>query len=119
GPVPRAGAGGSHELINEAGHKIPPIFRDAFVVGSPELREAAGAAPPINQFVILPRPKPIPGESDYTKFYAQADQMLTFDHGDSGSLVLNHQGKVIAQIVGGFPFIPEIFVRDQADRNRI
>jgi hypothetical protein len=107
------------DVINENGHKITPIFRDAFVVGSPELMEAAGTVPPINQFVILPRPKPIPGETDYTKFYAQADQMLSFDHGDSGSVVVNHQGKVIAQIVGGFPFVPDLFVRNPADRNKI
>lgn len=45
--------------------------------------------------------------------------MLTFDHGDSGCVVVNHQGKVIAQIVGGFPFFPELFVRQPSERGLI
>jgi hypothetical protein len=100
------------------GTRQTPIFRDAFVIGSPEDEERAGSVPSINQFVILPRPKPIPGETDYTKFY-KPNQDLSFDFGDSGSVVIDHLGRVIAQIIGGFPFIPDLFVKKESDRSRI
>lgn len=97
------------------GVRLTPIYDDGFVIGSPEDQETAGSLPPINQFVILPRPKPIPGESDYRKFYRQNED-LSFDFGDSGSVVIDHRGRVIAQMVGGFPFNPNQFVPKRSDR---
>ncbi|MBC7782822.1 MAG: hypothetical protein H7144_03200, partial [Burkholderiales bacterium] len=106
------------DSIEVNGIRLSPIFRNGFVIGSPEDEERAGSFPSINQFIILPRPKPIPGEADYKKFYA-ANQELSFNFGDSGSVVIDHLGRVIAQIIGGFPFVPELFVRKVKDRSLI
>ena len=107
------------DKIEVNGELLTPIYENGFVFGSPEEMEAQGAIPPINQLVLLPRPKPIPGEPDYKKHYAQPNQELSFDHGDSGSVVIDHQNRVIAQIIGGFPFIPSQHVRKPADRGLI
>jgi hypothetical protein len=107
------------DKIEVDGELLTPIYENGFVFGSPEEMDAQGGMPSINQLVLLPRPKPIPGEPDYTKHYRQPNQELSFDHGDSGSVVIDHQNRVIAQIVGGFPFIPAQHVRRPAERTLI
>jgi hypothetical protein len=75
--------------------------------------------PSINHFLILPRPKPIPGEPDYRKYYAQANITLSFDDGDSGSVVIDSKGRVIAQVVRKLSLKPEQFTRDPVARKAI
>lgn len=79
----------------------------------------AGTLPSINQFLILPRARPIPGENDYNKFYGQPNQTLTFEHGDSGSIVIDHDGFVIGQVVRMLKFNPQQFLEKPAERNLI
>jgi hypothetical protein len=114
--TPHGDADSDSMVVN--GTRQTPIFRDAFVIGSPEDEEKAGSIPSVNQFVILPRPKPIPGETDYKKFY-KPNQDLSFDFGDSGCVVIDHLGRVIAQIIGGFPFVPDLFVKKPSERSLI
>jgi hypothetical protein len=99
----------------EDGRRLTPLYHEGLVFGSPDDMEANGAAPMIDQFIILPRPRPIPGNQDYDKWYAQTNQNLSFDHGDSGCVVIDSQGRVIAQVMGGFPFIPEQFTVRKED----
>ena len=51
----------------------------------------------VNQFLILPRPTPVEGQS-YEDSYRNG-QRLSFDHGDSGSVVINHQNRIIGMII--------------------
>jgi hypothetical protein len=105
----------SRDSILIGGKRVSPIYEKAFMFGSPADMEAKGAFPLIKQFVILPRPAPIAGEADYRKFYGKPNEMLSFDHGDSGSVVIDHEGKVIAQVVGGFQFIPDLYIKKDED----
>jgi hypothetical protein len=57
----------------------------------------AGIKTSVNQFLILPRPTPVPGQS-YVDSYNKGEK-LTFDHGDSGTVVINHQNLVIAMVI--------------------
>jgi hypothetical protein len=100
------------------GQRFTPLFPFG-ISESPSGDEAAGTLPSINQFLILPRPKAISGVSDYTKYYAQANNALSFDQGDSGSVVIDSQGKVIAQVVRKLPFKPEQFVAKPEERKLI
>ena len=50
----------------------------------------SGIKPSIDQFLILPRPAP---NEEYDEF-----KVLTFDHGDSGAIVINHENLVIGLI---------------------
>ncbi|RKS28631.1 hypothetical protein BJ917_1527 [Pseudomonas sp. WPR_5_2] len=100
------------------GKRMTPLFPSG-ISESPKSDEAAGTMPSINQFLILPRPKPIPGVSDYTKYYAQANITLSFDHGDSGAVVIDSQGRVIAQVVRKLYLKPEQLTLDPAKRKLI
>lgn len=81
------------------GKWLSPLFKFG-ISDSPDDDEAAGSMPNLNQFLILPRPPPISGQSDYTKFYTDQPQaLLSFVSGDSGSVVIDYQGKIIGQIV--------------------
>jgi hypothetical protein len=105
-----------------AERRVTPIFNNGFSDKSAEQEETAGVLPYINQFIILPRPEPDftkTGKKDYEKFYQKKDQTLNFDHGDSGSVVIDHQGRVIAQIIAKMPFIAEEFVRHPEHRKLI
>jgi hypothetical protein len=55
----------------------------------------------VNQFMILPRPTPVPGQSLQAS-YATAQQ-LSFEGGDSGSLVINSDNLVIGMIIRAAP----------------
>ncbi|MFE9775611.1 hypothetical protein ACFYOV_28885 [Streptomyces sp. NPDC005931] len=55
----------------------------------------------VNQFMILPRPSPIPGQS-LSDSYRNGEE-LTFEGGDSGSFVINHENLVIAMIIRAGP----------------
>jgi hypothetical protein len=81
------------------GKWLSPLFKFG-ITDSPQADEAAGSLPSLNQFLIMPRPAPIPGQTDYTKFYTQQPTaVLSFASGDSGSVVIDYQGKIIGQIV--------------------
>ena len=57
--------------------------------------DRAGAKAAVNQLLILPRPTPVAG--DYKKAYGNGES-LSFDHGDSGSVVINSDGKVVGLV---------------------
>jgi len=55
------------------------------------------------QFLIVPRPAPVPGKS-LQELYAGADSdALTFSSGDSGSWVINSDNLVIGMIIRSYP----------------
>jgi len=63
----------------------------------------AGAIANIDQFFILPRPTPEEGKvygsfEEYAALYARGEY-LGINSGDSGTVVINHLGQVVAQIV--------------------
>src|SRR4029079_4693475 len=58
---------------------------------------AAGAMPNIGQYWLFPRPTPDPALS-YEDIYAKASS-VGFHPGDSGTVVINDEGRVIAQLV--------------------
>jgi hypothetical protein len=89
---------GDPDGMNIGQKRLTPLYKQG-ISDSPQDDLAAGTLPSLNQFLILPRPAPIPNETDYTKFYAQPNQLLQFHRGDSGSVVIDYQGRVIAQIV--------------------
>jgi len=93
----------------EDGRRLTPLYHQGLVFGSPDEMEAKGSFPMLDQFIILPRPKLIPGNQDYDKWYAQTNQNLSFEPGDSGAVVVDSQGRVVAQVMGGFPFVPDQF----------
>lgn len=59
--------------------------------------QAQGIKTSVNQFLMLPRPTPKPGQS-LAESYRQGER-LGFLPGDSGSLVINHQNQVIGMII--------------------
>jgi hypothetical protein len=59
--------------------------------------EAAGIKTSVNQFLILPRPSPVPGVSLADSY--RSGEELTFEEGDSGSVVINHQNLVVGMII--------------------
>jgi hypothetical protein len=70
-----------------------PIF-------DPKTDRAAGVKPSINQFLILPRPVPIPGQT-LEQLYENGEE-LTLEQGESGSWVINSDNRVVAMITRGF-----------------
>jgi hypothetical protein len=60
-----------------------------FIIESSDDAES-GVKPSIDQFLILPRPAP---NEQYDEF-----KVLSFDHGDSGAIVINHENLVIGLI---------------------
>ncbi|MEV4571296.1 hypothetical protein AB0K12_46755 [Nonomuraea sp. NPDC049419] len=62
---------------------------------------AAGSMTNVNQFLILPRPSPIPGQSLIDSY--RNGEELTFEGGDSGSVVINHENRVVAMIIRAGP----------------
>lgn len=89
---------GDPDGMSIGGTMLTPLYKSG-ISDSPTDDESAGTMPSLNQFLILPRPAPIAGQTDYTKFYNQPNQVLGFSSGDSGSVVIDYQGRVIAQIV--------------------
>lgn len=86
-------------------HTVTPIFDVGYPAND---ADEVGTKTLINQFLILPRPtppKPKPGQTDddyrksndYTKLYTP-NQIVNFDFGDSGSIVIDHEGRVVAQV---------------------
>ncbi|MEV4476513.1 hypothetical protein ACFFR3_19535 [Nonomuraea salmonea] len=71
----------------------------------------AGSMTNVNQFMILPRPSPIPGQS-LEDSYRNGEE-LTFEGGDSGSVVINHENRVIAIIIRASP-IDKFFKLDRS-----
>ncbi|WP_328960619.1 hypothetical protein [Streptomyces virginiae] len=70
----------------------------------------SGSKTNVNQFLILPRPSPIPGQS-LSDSYHNGEE-LTFEGGDSGSVVINHENRVVAMIIRAGP-IDEYFKLDR------
>ncbi|MFD5521050.1 hypothetical protein [Streptomyces sp. NPDC127066] len=70
-----------------------------------------GSKANVNQFLILPRPSPIPGQS-LSDGYRNGEE-LTFEDGDSGSVVINHDNQIIAMIIRAGP-IDEFFKLDRS-----
>jgi hypothetical protein len=68
---------------------------------------SVGAMTNVNQFLILPRPTPVAGQEGdpalYAQSYSQYQPRLSFDHGDSGSIVLNSQNLVVGMIIRAKP----------------
>lgn len=56
-----------------------------------------GAKTNVNQFLILPRPTPAPGQSLQASY--SNGEPLTFQSGDSGSLVINSDNLVVGMII--------------------
>ncbi|MER7755281.1 hypothetical protein [Kitasatospora sp. NPDC097643] len=56
-----------------------------------------GMLPTFRQFVILPRPTPVAGQSLEDSY--RGGEKLSFQKGDSGSVVINHQNLVIGMII--------------------
>lgn len=71
-------------------------------VNSVWLDRLAEALPNINQFMVLPRPAP--GEG-YEPYLQRRRELLFGQGGDSGSVVINHEDKVIGMLIrsGGKP----------------
>ncbi|MEU8359906.1 hypothetical protein AB0C27_28220 [Nonomuraea sp. NPDC048882] len=81
-------------------------------VGMSDPRDhGTGSKTNVNQFMILPRPSPIPGQS-LSDSYHNGEE-LTFESGDSGSVVINHENRVIAMIIRAGP-IDEYFKLDRS-----
>ncbi|GGU12223.1 hypothetical protein [Streptomyces lateritius] len=57
----------------------------------------AGILPTFRQFLILPRPTPVAGESLEDSY--RKGEKLSFEQGDSGSVVINYQNFVIGMII--------------------
>jgi hypothetical protein len=66
----------------------------------------------VNQFLILPRPTPVPGQSLQASY--STDETLSFESGDSGSLVINSDNLVIGMIIRKQP-IEAITKIDRSD----
>ena len=96
---------------------VSPIFRHKGLTAKNML------LPYANQIAILPRPMPKPAKPgkprNYEDDYAQTGQELSIDSGDSGSVVIDFQGRVIAQIVAAGPFDPDVYVRKPEQRSLI
>lgn len=69
-----------------------------------------GSKTNVNQFLILPRPSPIPGQSLKDSYHNGEE--LSFEGGDSGSVVINHENRVVAMIIRAGP-IDEYFKLDR------
>ncbi|MFF2949749.1 hypothetical protein ACFVVU_00130 [Kitasatospora sp. NPDC057965] len=83
-----------------------------FTVGISDARDhGAGSKANVNQFLILPRPSPVPGQS-LNDSYRNGEE-LTFEGGDSGSMVINHDNMIIAMIIRAGP-IDEFFKLDRS-----
>lgn len=93
---------------------VTPIFERGI---TPDLA-GAGSKTNIKYMIFLPRPKPIDGEPDYTKHYGSKD-LLSFDQGDSGSVVIDHQGRIVAMVNFRFEFNPYIMLKRPKDQQRI
>jgi len=61
----------------------------------------AGARTNVNQLIILPRPTRNPGENFQQAYARGAD--LTFQKGDSGSVVIDNAGRVVGLLCRMFP----------------
>ncbi|MFJ8628867.1 hypothetical protein ACIRD3_39300 [Kitasatospora sp. NPDC093550] len=71
----------------------------------------SGSKANVNQFMILPRPSPVPGQS-LDDGYRNGEE-LTFEGGDSGSMVINQDNMIIAMIIRAGP-IDEFFKLDRS-----
>ncbi|MEV5892506.1 hypothetical protein [Nonomuraea fuscirosea] len=81
-------------------------------VGMSDPRDhGSGSKTNVNQFMILPRPSPIPGQS-LSDSYHNGEE-LSFEGGDSGSVVINHENRVVAMIIRAGP-IDEYFKLDRS-----
>jgi len=100
-------------IIN--GNTLTPLYKNGITDSATE-DETAGTMPSLNQFLILPRPPPISGQTDYTQFYNQPNLVLSINKGDSGSVVIDYQGKVIAQIVRKLTLRVSQFVQNPAQQ---
>jgi hypothetical protein len=99
-------------------HTVTPIWDVAFpVVDDVTLYPK----PLFDQILILPRPappKPDAGQTDdqyrakydYTKFYAES-KLEQIVPGDSGSVVIDHQGRVVALLNARKPFLPDMALK--------
>jgi hypothetical protein len=103
-------------IIN--GTTLTPLFKNG-ISDSPTEDENAGTMPSLNQFLILPRPAPIAGQTDYTQFYNQPNLQLAFNSGDSGSIVIDSQGRVLAQIVRKLTLRVNQYVANPAQQSLI
>jgi hypothetical protein len=87
---------------------------------SPKKDEEAGILPSLDHFLILPRPAPIAGQADYTQFYTQQPKpVLNFVEGDSGTVVIDYQGRVIAQMSRKLSLKVDQFLKDPAQRTLV
>jgi hypothetical protein len=109
---------GDPDGMSIGGTTLTPLYKSG-ISESPTDDESAGTMPCLNQFLILPRPAPIAGQSDYTQFYNQPNQQLSFNPGDSGSIVIDYQGRVIAQIVRKLQLRVNQYVKDPAQQSLI
>ncbi|RKT09341.1 hypothetical protein BX285_6428 [Streptomyces sp. 1114.5] len=89
----------------------PLIFTNT--IFDPKTDHKAGIKPNVNQFMILPRPSPVPGQS-LNDSYRNGEE-LAFEEGDSGSMVINQDNMIIAMIIRVAPI--DLFVK--IDRSAI
>ncbi|WP_419695425.1 hypothetical protein ACN2CC_02160 [Mesorhizobium muleiense] len=104
-------------LEPDATHPTPRIITPIFEKGITPDIAGAGSKTSIKHMILLPRPPPIEGEPDYTKHYGAAD-VLSFDNGDSGSIVIDYQGRAVAMVIFRFRLVPDIMIK-RGDRERI
>ncbi|MBZ9772623.1 hypothetical protein [Mesorhizobium sp. CO1-1-8] len=93
---------------------VTPIFEKGI---TPDIAGVGGKTS-IRHMILLPRPEPIDGEPDYTKHYGSAP-VLGFDQGDSGSVVIDHQGRIVAMVIIRVGFNPYIMLKRKKDQERI
>jgi hypothetical protein len=92
--------GDSATYVSGGTGSVPPLLSPRSVQNP--LAPLHTAVPPINQLLILPRPTP--GES-YERYLSGQLQLYFGRTGDSGSVVVNHENKVIGLMcwVAGLP----------------
>ncbi|MEM9195815.1 MAG: hypothetical protein AAGF12_42005 [Myxococcota bacterium] len=77
---------------------------------------SAGMLPSAYSLWILPRPKP-EHPDDYRKDYPPLkEEPFGFDHGDSGSIVIDHRNRIIGMVIRKAPFNAEHMLAEPTHR---